>query len=128
MPFLKSVDPAIPMREGLDVVTLLTDSAIIAHWSNENLPTDRISIENAMILNNTQRWPLIIDPQLLGVNWIKTREGDDLKIVRLGQEGYLDSIEMAVSNGDCLLLEDIGESVDAVLGPLIGRLTIKKGR
>ena len=41
---------------------------------------------------------------------------------------YLDSIERAVANGDCLLLENIGESVDPVLDPLLGRLTIKKGK
>ena len=41
---------------------------------------------------------------------------------------YLDAIERAVSNGDCLLLENIGESVEAVLDALLGRLTIKKGK
>ncbi len=128
IPFLKGLDPPIPMTEGLDVLTLLTDSATIAVWSNENLPMDRISIENAMILTNAERWPLMIDPQLQGVKWIKTREGEGLKVVRLGQKGYLDSIERAVSNGDCLLLENLGETVDAVLDPLVGRLTIKKGR
>ena len=33
--------PAIPTTEGLDVLSLLTDSAQIARWSNENLPNDR---------------------------------------------------------------------------------------
>lgn len=41
---------------------------------------------------------------------------------------YLDAIERAIANGDCLLLENIGESVDPVLDPLLGRITIKKGR
>ena len=41
---------------------------------------------------------------------------------------YLDAIERAVSNGDCLLLENIMENVDPVLDSLLGRLTIKKGR
>jgi len=41
---------------------------------------------------------------------------------------YLDAIEHAVANGDCLLLENIGESVDPVLDTLLGRLTIKKGK
>lgn len=41
---------------------------------------------------------------------------------------YLDSIEMAVSNGDTLLLENISESVEPVLDPLLGRNTIKKGK
>ena len=33
-----------------------------------------------------------------------------------------------MASGDCLLLENIGESVDPVLDTLLGRLTIKKGR
>jgi len=75
------------MTEGLDVLSQLTDAATIAHWNNENLPNDRISIENATILTNAERWPLMIDPQLQGIKWIKTREGSELKVVRLGQKG-----------------------------------------
>ncbi len=33
-----------------------------------------------------------------------------------------------MANGDCILIENMGESIDAVLDPLIGRNTIKKGR
>ena len=79
--------PPIPMTEGLDVLSLLTDGATIARWNNEKLPSDRMSIENATILTNAERWPLMIDPQLQGIKWIKTREGDELKVVRLGQKG-----------------------------------------
>ena len=79
--------PAIPMTEELDVLSLLTDAATVARWNNENLPSDRMSIENATILTNAERWPLMIDPQLQGIKWIKTREGEELKIVRLGVKG-----------------------------------------
>lgn len=41
---------------------------------------------------------------------------------------YLDAIERALTNGDCVLIENMGESIDAVLDPLVGRNTIKKGR
>ena len=41
---------------------------------------------------------------------------------------YLDLIESAVSNGECVLIESIGESLDPVLDPILGRNTIKKGR
>ena len=75
------------MTDCLDVLSLLTDAATIAHWNNENLPNDRMSIENATILTNAERWPLMIDPQLQGIKWIKTREGDELKVVRLGARG-----------------------------------------
>ena len=51
---------------------MLIDDADIAGWNNENLPSDRMSIENATILLNSDRWPLMIDPQLQGIKWIKT--------------------------------------------------------
>lgn len=44
---------------------MLTDDAQVASWNNEGLPTDTMSTENATILTNSARWPLMIDPQLL---------------------------------------------------------------
>ncbi|KAJ3051836.1 hypothetical protein HK097_007152 [Rhizophlyctis rosea] len=118
----------IPLSEGIDPLDILTNSAETARWNNEGLPTDRVSLENATMVTSCTRWPLIIDPQLQGVTWIKTREGANLRTVRLGARGYLDSIEKAVSTGETVLIEDIGESIDPVLNPILGRETIKKGR
>ncbi|XP_078257485.1 dynein axonemal heavy chain 17-like [Rhinoraja longicauda] len=128
MPFLEKLEVPIPITENLDPLSLVTDDVDIASWNNQGLPSDRTSTENASILCNTERWPLIIDAQLQGIKWIKRKFGDDLKIIRLGQKGYLDSIENAVSNGDNLLLENISETVDPVLDSLLGRNTIKKGK
>ncbi|MGH0132249.1 UNVERIFIED_CONTAM: hypothetical protein FKN15_049486 [Acipenser sinensis] len=128
MPYLKELKVPIPITPGLDPLTLLTDDADIAAWNNQGLPSDRMSIENATILCNTERWPLIVDAQLQGIKWIKNKYGKELKVIRLGQKGYLESIERAISNGEILLIENIGETVEPVLDPLLGRNTIKKGR
>jgi len=127
-PYLKTLQYPIPVSEGLDPLTLLVDDATVASWNNEGLPSDRMSTENATILTSCERWPLMIDPQLQGAKWIKTRFGADLKIIQLGQKGYLDSIERAVSSGDVVLIENMGEAIDPVLDSLVGRNTIKKGR
>ncbi|XP_038207715.1 dynein beta chain, ciliary [Zerene cesonia] len=127
-PFLKTLEPPIPITEGLDPLTMLTDDTTIAMWQNEGLPSDRMSTENATILSNSDRWPLMIDPQLQGVKWIKQKYGDILRVIRLGQKGYLDTIEKAIIKGETVLLENIGETVDPVLDPLLGRNLIKKGR
>uniref|UniRef100_T1GQR2 Dynein heavy chain coiled coil stalk domain-containing protein n=1 Tax=Megaselia scalaris TaxID=36166 RepID=T1GQR2_MEGSC len=76
--YLKSIDPPIPITEALDPLSLLTDDTTIAIWTNEGLPSDRMSVENATILTNSDRWPLMIDPQLQGVKWIKQKYGDAL--------------------------------------------------
>ncbi|XP_019887304.2 dynein beta chain, ciliary [Ooceraea biroi] len=128
LPFIRNVEPVIPITEGLDPLSLLTDDTQVAKWNNEGLPNDRMSTENATILTNSDRWPLMIDPQLQGIKWIKQKYGDELKVIRLGQRGYLDVIELSLANGSTVLLENIGESVDPVLDPLLGRNLIKKGR
>lgn len=70
----------------------------------------------------------MIDPQLQGINWIKNKYGDELVVLRLTQKNYLDRIEHAIANGEVVLLESIGETVDAVLDPILGRVLIKRGR
>nr|XP_048307819.1 dynein axonemal heavy chain 17 [Myodes glareolus] len=128
IPYINKLKVPIPITEGLDPLTLLTDDADVASWNNQGLPSDRMSTENATILCNTERWPLIVDAQLQGIKWIKNKYGSELKAIRLGQKSYLDIIEQAISEGDILLIENIGETVDPVLDPLLGRNTIKKGR
>ncbi|XP_065591372.1 dynein axonemal heavy chain 17 isoform X1 [Cyrtonyx montezumae] len=128
IPYLQGLKVPIPTTPGLDPLSLLTDAADVATWSNQGLPSDRTSTENATILCNTQRWPLVVDAQLQGIKWIRNKYGEQLKAIRLGQRSYLDTIEQAVSEGHTLLIEDIGETVEPVLDHLLGRNTIKKGR
>nr|XP_057916965.1 dynein heavy chain 9, axonemal [Doryrhamphus excisus] len=127
-PYLSQLTVPIPVTPKLDPITLLTDDADIAAWQNEGLPSDRMSTENAAILSSCQRWPLMVDPQLQGIKWIKNKYGEQLHIIRIGQRGYLDAIERALLQGHVVLIENLEENLDPVLGPLLGRETIKKGR
>ncbi|VEL10084.1 unnamed protein product [Protopolystoma xenopodis] len=127
-PFLMELKPPIPVRERLDPLQMLIDDATVAAWNNENLPEDRMSIENATILTFCQRWPLAVDPQLQAVRWIKSKFGAELVVTRLGKKGYLEDIEKALISGSTVLIENIGEDMDPILDPIIGRQTIKKGK
>ncbi|CAF3056070.1 unnamed protein product [Rotaria socialis] len=128
MPYLKNLKVPIPVTDNLDPLSMLIDDADMAAWNNEGLPADRMSYENATILTNCERWPLMIDPQLQGVKWIRTRYGEKLVVIRLGAKGYMEKLEHAISAGETLLLENIEENIEAILDPLIGRNTIRKGR
>ncbi|PKU33464.1 dynein heavy chain axonemal [Limosa lapponica baueri] len=85
IPFFEGLAVPIPITPGLDPLSLLTDAADVAAWSNQGLPSDRMSTENATILCNTERWPLIVDAQLQGIKWIKNKYGEELQTIRLGQ-------------------------------------------
>ena len=120
---------ALPMSEAADPLKVLTNDAEIASWNNETLPADKVSIQNGAIVTNCARWPLMIDPQLQGIKWIKKHEeANGLKTCRLGQKSTLQVIGSGVENGAPVLLENIQLQIDAVLNPVIGRQTVKRGR
>jgi len=48
--------------------------------------------------------------------------------IQLSQRGWLKRVEMAVSNGNILMIESIGEDIDAILDPLLSRQFVKKGK
>jgi dynein heavy chain len=48
--------------------------------------------------------------------------------IQLTQKGWLKRVEMAVSNGNVLMIEAIGEEIDAILDPLLSRQFVKKGK
>lgn len=66
--------------------------------------------------------------KLQGIKWIKQKYGENLCVIRLGQKGYLDIMEKAISLGSTVLVENIGENIDPVLDTLLGRNLIKKGK
>lgn len=53
---------------------VLGDPLQIGKWTNQQqLPNDDFSIDNAIIMNQSKRWPLMIDPQIQANNWIKNK-------------------------------------------------------
>jgi len=134
-PFLQAEFAAFegvtPLSETSDCLNILTNNAEIAGWNSDGLPADQVSTENGAIVCNSARWPLIIDPQLQGIKWIRNKESDPdrhLEVVRLGQKDMLRNLTRALENGYTILIENLGESLDAMLNPIIGRMTVKRGR
>src|SRR3989338_9717733 len=101
----------IPTSECIDpLFGVLAEEAQVAQWNNEGLPSDRVSVENGAIVTNCKRWPLLIDPQLQAIKWIKNRETkNNLQIIQLNQKRYLEVVENAIYNGYPCIIENIGE-------------------
>lgn len=122
------IEKKIPITDGVDPLGVLATPAEQAGWKNEGLPSDRVSLENAAVIVSCSRWPLIIDPQLQGQKWIRGRVGPNLKTLQLSHKGWMKQVEFAVTNGQILLIEGIGQELDSVLDPLLSRAIIKRGR
>ena len=150
------IEKKVPMTEGIQPLPVLADEAQIAGWNGQGLPGDSVSVANGAIVANCKRWPLLIDPQLQGIKWLRRKHTEtvqerppddwneeengkfepnpakaitkEMKIVQLSQNKYLNSVEMAISNGEAIMIENIREDIDAVLEPVLMRSTIKRGK
>jgi len=125
----------IPITAGIDPLWMLTTEAQVAGWQNEGLPADRISLENGAIITNCSRWPLMIDPQLQGIRWLKTHEenrtqksGRKLHILRPGEKHFMNKIVQAIQLGEVVILEGISENLDASLDPVLSKALYRKGK
>ncbi len=104
-------DKAIPMTENIDPLKILSTEAIKAKWKNEGLPSDTMSFENASIISSCSRWPLLIDPQLQGSNWIRGAQGDNLSPININQKHWMRELTKNISEGRAVLLEGIQEEI-----------------
>jgi dynein heavy chain len=119
---------AIPGSEDVNALQILTTESAMANWKNENLPADQMSLENATIITSCSRWPLMIDPQLQGSNWIRYRNsgGENFKVISLAENKWMQTLVNAVQNGLTVMIENLGQELDATLDPLLSRETIKR--
>ena len=118
----------IPYTEGVDPLSILSTPSQQAVWAAEGLPADRVSIENAAVVVSCSRYPLLIDPQLQGIKWIRGKESEGMVSITLTQQHWQKKVELAVSTGQVLMIDGIGQEIDAVLDPLLSRQFIKKGK
>ena len=117
----------IPRSEVFSLMSTLGDPILIRDWTIQGLPADDFSVENGIIVDIGKRWPLMIDPQEQGNKWIrKMEEPNQLKRVKLTGD-FLRVLENSIQFGTPVLLEDIAESLDPSLEPLLLRQVFKQG-
>ncbi|KAL0236998.1 hypothetical protein PCE1_000395 [Barthelona sp. PCE] len=132
LPKLKQLK--IPISaSGENPLNMMTNDATIAKWNNQGLPNDSVSIENAAIISNCARWPLIIDPQLQGISWLRNLYGAEAEerpvfALQMTDRKYMDTVERAISEGQTIIVENVKETIDVLLDPIINRNIAKKGR
>jgi dynein heavy chain len=113
----------LPHTDGCSIRTTLADPVQIRAWCLAGLPTDSVSTENGIIMSKARRWPLMIDPQGQASKFIKKLGSEKFEqgmaIAMLSDPRFLQTTEIAIKNGQWLLLENLGEELDPALEPLL---------
>ena len=118
----------IPCSNNPSLVDTLGEPTVIRQWNVEGLPTDDFSVDNGIVVFNSRRWPLMIDPQGQANKWIRRTEKDNkIQVVKMTQAKYMRTIENGVQFGLPILLENVGEKLDPTLEPLLQKAIFKQG-
>ncbi|XP_030314514.1 dynein heavy chain 12, axonemal [Calypte anna] len=118
----------IPCSESFSLSNTLGDPIKIRAWNIAGLPTDAFSVDNGVIVDNSRRWPLMIDPQGQANKWIKNFEKENrLNVIKMSDADYMRTVENCIQFGSPLLLENVGEELDPSLEPLLLKQTFKQG-
>uniref|UniRef100_A0A7S0PMT4 Dynein heavy chain n=1 Tax=Micromonas pusilla TaxID=38833 RepID=A0A7S0PMT4_MICPS len=121
-------ESGIPSSPKFSLQDVLGDPVAIRKWGIAGLPNDSFSIDNGIMIANARRWPLMIDPQGQANKWIKNMcKESGIDVIKLSNKDYLRTLANAIRFGRAVLLENIGEQLDAALEPLLQKQTFKQG-
>ena len=115
----------IKTSDEIDIINILITEAQILNFKAEGLPADPFSTENAAIISTCTRWPIIIDPQMQAIKWLKGMSGKKT-LVQYKQHMWDKIMGDAVSQGDILIIEDIDSDLDPLVMPVLAKETYKK--
>lgn len=117
----------IPCSGDFSLSAILGNQVAIRSWQIAGLPVDSYSTDNGIIVFNSRRWPLMIDPQGQANRWIKNMEkANKLTVIKLSDSDYVRKLENCIPNGTPVLLENVGEELDPVIEPVLQKLTFKQ--
>lgn len=118
----------IPCSKRFDFIHCLGDAYQMRTWNLHGLPRDASSLENGIIVTQSNRWPLMIDPQEQANQWIRSMEKDNnLVVMKMNDAKLIRNLEMSIRQGTPVLLEDIGEVIEPSLTPLLAKAIKTQG-
>ena len=115
------------LKSDLSLIEFLSHPSERLIWQSNYLPQDDLCIENAIILQNYHRYPLVIDPSGQALEFIVNQYKDKkLNITSFSDESFLKSLESCLRFGAPLLVQDV-EKVDPILNSVLNKEVYKKG-
>lgn len=120
-------DYGIATKEDLSLSQYLSTPAQRLEWQSNKLPSDDLCVENAIILNRFNRYPLVVDPSGQATEFL-VRQYEKQKISKTSflDPGFMKHLEQAIRFGTTLLVQDV-DNLDPVLNPVLNREYTKAG-
>lgn len=121
----------VPITEGLDVISFLVDIGTIGDWNMQGLPSDPLSTQNGIMVTQSSRFPLMVDPQGQALSWIINKEANNVAAwspCAINDGKLKDKLEVCMGDGMAMIVIGVEEEIDPMLDPVLEKQIIQKGR
>ncbi|GAB1603232.1 cytoplasmic dynein 2 heavy chain 1-like isoform X1, partial [Argonauta hians] len=123
------------LKEWLDMVRLehfslrrfLSTETEQLQWKSEGLPSDDLTMENALMILKSSLPSFLVDPSSRATEWLKTHlKNYNVEVINQQDSNFQTSLELAVRFGKTLIVQEI-ESIEPLLYPLLRKDLISQG-
>ncbi|KAH8619939.1 putative ATP binding dynein motor region D5 [Trypanosoma vivax] len=95
----------------------------------EGLPADDHSVQNAIMITTSNKFPLMIDPQGQALNWIRKRtERMQGKLCQLNDRTFAMHLQEQLDLGLPLIAENVPEEIDPMIDPVLEKQVVRSGK
>jgi dynein heavy chain, axonemal len=122
----------VPVSTKLDIVSFLVDIGTVGDWNIQGLPTDPLSTQNGILVTESTRFPLLVDPQGQALNWIKSKEAKNLPswagqtLINISDPKLKGKLKFCMGNGRTLVIIGVENDIDPMLDPELEKQFIVK--
>ena len=112
--------------ENPSIVKILGTPILIRDWIMNGLPSDTVSLENAIFAHKGFKYPLFIDPQVQAKKWLKrAEEANNLKLMKFSDNQFQTNMKAALTLGYPVLIQDTEDILDPVLDTILNKTFYK---
>ena len=107
--------------EDFNIRSFLATEAQLLTFKKEGLPADRLSMENAIIIMNSVRTNLIIDPATQATEWLKKslmQSHESVEILNHHDKKFNTTLELAIRFGKVLVIQEV-DGIESLLFPVL---------
>ena len=121
------IDVGVKFKQDLSCIEYLSHPDERLTWQSNNLPADNLAVENAIMMNRFNRYPLLIDPSGQAAEFLM-KQYKERKIIQTSflDTSFMKNLESSLRFGTPLLVHDV-ESIDPVLNPVLNKEIRKTG-
>lgn len=112
----------LPISQEFQISKILGDPLVMRDWMIDGLPSDTVSLENAIFAVEGNRWPLVIDPQGQATKWMINKLSKEKKVItKLSNPSFQQDMKASIKNGIPVLVFDVENTLPAVLDSVFSK-------